>query len=539
MGMFDWLGAAPGGGSGGGGGYGGGNQVSNGSILAAMLQDIGASYNNRAPTAIASMQQKLQQDGEYQSAIKGMMGTPQFNPVQVTPQVQQPQMAPGGPQMPNAPGATPLSDPSRLATAQSPIQSYSGPVGQAMGFDQASAMAPLLQGLDPSLGMPLLLQSTQAAMDRKQKLADAKITPLSDADAQARGLRPGGVYGTDASGNIQTIQASDMKSAGAMHQGLQQSEDLAKFNNGLPMTAAQSAANNLGYAQLNKPVSLGLGNTLVDPRTGKQIGGGDAPGGPISPDLSTYPAPVQGMVKAMLEGRQAPPSSTALRTPYWQNLLTIANTVDPTFDQTNWGGRASANKDFLGGGKSYQMLNSGNTAIQHLGRLYDQIPSVSGMQVPLVGNALNSVMNAGSQASGTPGVNAYNDTLGHLAEETTKFYRGTGGSESDVSRNMGNLAPNLSTAQKQAGVKNTVDLIYGKLAPMVEQYNKTMGKNYPVSHFLSQPTIATIKKIGFDPDTGQPVSAPNAAPSAHAGVTQSKVINGVTYHQVNGKWMQE
>lgn len=232
-------------------------------------------------------------------------------------------------------------------------------------------------------------------------------------------------------------------------------------------------------------------------------------GGPTQ-SLADASPQVQSMVKAMLEGRQQPPSSFALSKPYWQNMLALANQADPTFDQTAWGARASARKDMTGGGKSYQLLNSGNTAIQHLGRLHDQIGDVSGVQVPLVGNLVNSGVNAVSQASGVPGVNAYNDTLGHLSEETTKFYRGTGGNEADVARNMASLSPNLSTDQKKAGIANTVHLLFGALQPKVEQYNKTMGTNFPVSHFLSQKSVQTIQKMGFDPDSGEAIAAPTS-----------------------------
>lgn len=277
--------------------------------------------------------------------------------------------------------------------------------------------------------------------------------------------------------------------------------------------------NRHNVAEENKPVEQALGSTLVSPKTGLPVAGGQAQTS-VSPDLSTYPSDTQGMVKAMLEGRQAPPTSMALRTPYWQNLLTVANAVDPNFDQTTWGARAGMRKDMTGGGKNSQLLNSGNTAIQHLGRLFDQIPTTSGLRVPLVGNAINSAVNATEQASGVPGVNAYKDTLGHLSEETTKFYRTTGGNEQDIQRTMENLSPNLSTDQKMAGVGNTVHLIFGALQPKVEQYNLTMGTNFPVSHFLSKKSVEVIKKMGFDPDTGEKVATGannNAAPAPGAG----------------------
>ncbi len=279
----------------------------------------------------------------------------------------------------------------------------------------------------------------------------------------------------------------------------QQAQQNALFTNQLPMTAAQRASIAQQRAELGEKRSeFAASNPML---MGGQ--GGAQP-------LTAYPAATQGMVKAMLEGRQAPPTSFALSKPYWQNMIALANSIDPNFDQTTWGARANARKDFMGGGKSYQTLNAGNTAIQHLGRLNDQIGDVSGVQVPLIGNMINSAMNAGAKESGLPGVPAYNDTLGHLAEETTRFYRGAGGAEADVSRNMGNLSANLSSVQKGAGTANTVHLIYGKLAPMVEQYNKTMGTDFPTSHFLSKDAISTIRRMGYNPDTGEKTEQPQA-----------------------------
>ena len=241
--------------------------------------------------------------------------------------------------------------------------------------------------------------------------------------------------------------------------------------------------------------------------------------------ISYVPQNIRGTVKSMLEGRMSPPTGMALKTPYWQNLMNIANTIDPSFDQVTWTGRLNANKDMQSGGKSKTLLNSGETAIAHLYHLAAQIPSVSGVALPFVGDPLNSVINKAEQPY-TGGLNSYNDTLGHLGEETTKFYRGTGGSEADVDRTLKNLAPNLSTTAKQSGVKNTVGLIYGRLLPMVETYNKTMGTNYPASHFVSPRTVKMVRNMGFDPDTGEKLSSqqqPAGAPPTMSAQDQQAI----------------
>lgn len=356
----------------------------------------------------------------------------------------------------------------------------------AMSMQNATLAGALQRTESPELTAELAPQLIQ----QQAQIAAKSVRPATVEEKLAGGYKPNDPVFIDAYKNL----TSEVKPQAAIDQAAN-----------APMTPYQRATL---AAQASERAEKVREFNLTNPMAASGGGGG------LSADISSYPPQVQSTVKAMLEGRQAPPTSFALSKPYWQNLMAIANAVDPTFDQTSWGARASARKDFQGGGKSYQLLNAGNTAIQHLGRLHDQIGDVSSSSIPL----LNSAINLGSVQIGQPGVNAYNDTLGHLAEETTKFYRGTGGAEADIARNMENLSPNLSAAQKSAGVANTVHLIYGKLQPMVEQYNRTMGTNYPASHFLSAEAVRTIKKMGFDPDsgeaTGQQQGAPKSLPSA-------------------------
>src|SRR6202034_2763228 len=81
--------------------------------------------------------------------------------------------------------------------------------------------------------------------------------------------------------------------------------------------------------------------------------------------LATIPAQQRGIVQAMIEGRQPPPSSFALAKPYWQNMIAAAQNVDPTFDAAGWSGRVAGVKDFASG-KSAEMVRSANQTLQHV-----------------------------------------------------------------------------------------------------------------------------------------------------------------------------
>lgn len=180
--------------------------------------------------------------------------------------------------------------------AIAPQTTYSGPVGQALGDQQSSALLPLFQALGPR-ALPLLMQTAQGAMQHKQDIEDRRITPLSSQEAQAAGLRAGGVYGRDVSGNLSTIQASDMHSPGAM----QQQQDEAAFTNQLPMTPAQKAADERARAaqgetaRHNQAVES-QGDVPPDPNTVKYWAQSVAAGAPM---------PTLGMGKQAAAYRQA------------------------------------------------------------------------------------------------------------------------------------------------------------------------------------------------------------------------------------------
>jgi hypothetical protein len=257
--------------------------------------------------------------------------------------------------------------------------------------------------------------------------------------------------------------------------------------------------------------------------------------------MNTIPQSEQIAVKQMVAGRMPFPGARSLTTPYWQKKLQEAQQFDPNFDAVAWDGRVKTARDYSPGGKVGQTLQSGSTAINHLGHLNSQIGDVSGVGLPLIGGYVNHAINAYNAPQGK--LNPYMDTQGHLAEETTKFYRGTGGAESDVLRNMSNLSPDLSTEAKQGGVNNTVQLIYGKLKPLADAYNTQMGTSFPVSHFLPPDAVKTLKTMGFDPETGEKTAKPSASPTkgGSGGFVNGQAYtdkHGNTATYLNGKWVQ-
>jgi hypothetical protein len=63
---------------------------------------------------------------------------------------------------------------------------------------------------------------------------------------------------------------------------------------------------------------------------------GTFPGATVEERLQNIPPEVRNTVKSMLDARQAPPSSFAMKGEYWQSMMRLAQQVDPEFDQAKW-----------------------------------------------------------------------------------------------------------------------------------------------------------------------------------------------------------
>jgi hypothetical protein len=112
------------------------------------------------------------------------------------------------------------------------------------------------------------------------------------------------------------------------------------------------------------------------------------PGGPADPNkdapkvgaspvsgsdyLKQLDAGTANMVKALADGRKSFPSGSALRAPYWQEMLAHVSNYDPGFDEVNYTGRSATRRDFTSG-KAANNIRALNTAIGHLGHLEEQI----------------------------------------------------------------------------------------------------------------------------------------------------------------------
>lgn len=218
--------------------------------------------------------------------------------------------------------------------------------------------------------------------------------------------------------------------------------------------------------------------------------GGPVASGPTGDDfLKTLNPAIAGQVKAIAEGRQAPPTSMAMRSPMGQALMSAVTQYDPTFDATNYAARSKTRNDFTSGNAS-KAVNAMNTAIGHAGTLLDAADALNNTSFPM----LNSALNAGAQAMGDPRIDQFNVARNALAGELTKAFRGSSGSEKDIQEVQNSLNAAGSPAQMKAAIGQAMKLLASKKESLADQYGKGFGTNSQ-PNFLDPHAQAALQKL--------------------------------------------
>jgi hypothetical protein len=245
-------------------------------------------------------------------------------------------------------------------------------------------------------------------------------------------------------------------------------------------------------------------------------------------------------VKALAEGRMQFPNGPALKTPYWQTMLRNVAQYDPEFDAINYNSRSKTRADFTQG-KSAQNMTAINTTVGHLGTLLDAGNALDNTSYPLVNQAVNSYRSA----TGDPRIVGFNTAKQAVADEMTRVFRGTGGSNADVEGWEKNLNAANSPEQLQTVIKQGVNLLASRASSIADQYKKGMGTTAQPLQLLNPHALETLKKIpggdaliremGGSIEATSPPTAPTAATvgnGANTGALRS-TPSGIKYRQIS------
>lgn len=248
--------------------------------------------------------------------------------------------------------------------------------------------------------------------------------------------------------------------------------------------------------------------------------------------LKTLSPTVASTVKAYSEGRMPVPTGGRNNSQF-QALQPLIEQYDPSFDAVNYQARAKTRQDFTAG-KSAQTVNALNTVAQHVAALKDASDALNNGDYP----AVNKVANFYGQQTGNDAKTNFDNIVGHVSEELTKAYRGAGGAESDISREMENLSSSSSPKQFQGAFSKIGELLQGKIDAMQEQYKQGMGTAGGEKSFYSPQAQQAFQKIGVDVGQAQPQAS---TPSALSQVAAPKIyVNPQTGQRItkqNGQWV--
>lgn len=462
-------------------------------------------------------------------------------------------------------GAAPTPGPSSSAAASLPA--YSPPErGSAQNLADSPWMALATAGLGMAAGQsPHALENigagglqgvkyleNQQAEEQKENQAQQQAQ-YQNSDLTLRGKQVDNAA-TELQNNLQAhkdtmeIERQKLTQSGAELNESQREHDLA-HQVALGDLGVRQAALQMGHYsgeavkdQMGNPV----GTNIIDTKTGdvKFIPNTNASTNPFGtsasgvppnaaqqvtgPDyLATLPTGAAAQVKALAEGRQAFPTGMALKSPYWQNMLTATSQYDPTFDAVNYNGRAQTRKAFTSG-QPAQAVTAMNTALGHAERLtnsFDALNNFGGIATPL-----NAPVNAIKGAFGSPTVTAADEDVDALAAEGRKVFANTGGgSLTELENWQKNFPRNGSPAQQHAAVGEFVNLLDSRLSSLADQYNRGMGTTQQPMQLLEPHAQAVYEKLtgnipsnatGYQTGTqGKPNAGNSPSPAAAAPIS--------------------
>jgi hypothetical protein len=222
--------------------------------------------------------------------------------------------------------------------------------------------------------------------------------------------------------------------------------------------------------------------------------------------LKQLPPQIGTQVKALAEGRMQFPGGFALKSPYWQQMISHVSNYDPNFDAVNYNARAKTRADYTSG-KTSQNIKSIETALNTLAQAKDASDSIGGVDNASVLNTpLNLAYSKFLGAEGSPELNTYNTLAKTAADETTRAVVGAGGTGADRQTREEQFGVGQAPKARNASLTTAAQELAARLDPVANMYNQGMGTTKGGIDLLSPQAQAAYYKL-----TGQPPANATAA----------------------------
>jgi len=197
--------------------------------------------------------------------------------------------------------------------------------------------------------------------------------------------------------------------------------------------------------------------------------------------LQQIPSAYREGVSALIEGRALP--SNMGRGAARQQLLELAHTIDPTFDESKIPVRMKLRQDFAGTGKDGQAIVAFNTAQHHINKASDDLEELSKYQgdYPSI-NALRA--KAAQQGNWDPklrdAIQAFNDDMQAVGKEVAHAYNSGHLGQHEMEQWNSLINSNLPPTQLRRGLADFTDLLNGKRDVLNDTYQSEFHTNAPL-----------------------------------------------------------
>lgn len=210
--------------------------------------------------------------------------------------------------------------------------------------------------------------------------------------------------------------------------------------------------------------------------------------------LQQMPVGIRSTVQQLVDYKIPLPSGFALRSPYWQRVLSYATLYDPTFDATQYTVRLKLRQDFASG-KSAQNVRSLNTAIGHLDTLKKTGEKLNNSPVQL----WNKIANYGITATGDPRVTNFMNAANAVTSEMANVFKGMGATDQEIKAWRENLNAAMSPDQITGSINTLLTLMNSRLEALKNQYETGMGKPLDF-RLLSSTSRKILAGLGINVD---------------------------------------
>ena len=213
------------------------------------------------------------------------------------------------------------------------------------------------------------------------------------------------------------------------------------------------------------------------------------------------------------------PTGPALKTPYWQNMLSMVAQADPSFDAVNYNARTKTRADFTSG-KSAENIKALNTAISHISDLNDAMTSLGNTDYPMYNRISNYLGENGGSKDLQGKLARVKTTTEGVAGEMAKVFRSAGMSEHDISAWKDRLSSDITPEAQKGTMEASMGMLYGRLEAVADQYKKGMGTTAQPLEMLTPES-----KIKYDKLSGKAPAKQQQPPKLQRG----QVLDGFRF----------